>query len=394
MVTIGLIYFICQALASNRGRKNPLWGGIGLIFYFPIAFFIVENLFPEDSLNDLLLGEGLSIILACLSSYLVISVTPKVDARKSKKETNWNFEVVGIFLVILSIFLFVTGIIINVNARKYGGSSVNVIYLVAFGVYSASKYMFQLQRQKQSYKYDKFLKVHNLNTVLFLRSFQNASIRVPKKKSWSLGQYLAWHEDHYYKKEGVTFEEILAKEIKKKIGPFIALGDPDDFLPSLGATKIYYGDNEWKQKIQEYFSLSKYILILEGVTEGLIWELEFIKNNINPQKIIILTYPNEYRKLIDDSWINMNNILNEIGYNLPVNDPGCGIMIEFDENWIPSISEYTNPIKLIRYLNEKSRINTIYNNEKELLNPIGNAINDLYKDQDKESINDNYINKK
>jgi hypothetical protein len=43
----------------------------------------------------------------------------------------------------------------------------------------------------------------------------------------------------------VTLEDFLGPEITNRIGPFVALGNPLDFVPPDGAARAYVADDEW-----------------------------------------------------------------------------------------------------------------------------------------------------
>ena len=47
-----------------------------------------------------------------------------------------------------------------------------------------------------------------------------------------------------------TYEERLARTLRK-VGPFVAVGDPTERLPLLGAARMYAADEEWQETVDE-----------------------------------------------------------------------------------------------------------------------------------------------
>jgi hypothetical protein len=88
--------------------------------------------------------------------------------------------------------------------------------------------------------------------VVYLRPFQHEDetfVRLP------------WHWRGFWKNAGraimhrkgwhlLTLEQYLGGEISAGIGPFIALGNPVDFVPPEGAARTYVADDEWTKHFE------------------------------------------------------------------------------------------------------------------------------------------------
>jgi hypothetical protein len=83
-----------------------------------------------------------------------------------------------------------------------------------------------------------------------------------------------------------TYEELLTS-VLYDVGPVVAVGDPREAKPILGAHRIYLEDAEWQPSVEYLMSISQLIIIHPDVTPSLLWELEAIKRQHIPEKIIV-----------------------------------------------------------------------------------------------------------
>jgi hypothetical protein len=48
---------------------------------------------------------------------------------------------------------------------------------------------------------------------------------------------------------GVRFDEYFRPAMTSSVGPFVALGNPEDYIPSEGAFRLYANDSDWKEHL-------------------------------------------------------------------------------------------------------------------------------------------------
>lgn len=86
-------------------------------------------------------------------------------------------------------------------------------------------------------------------------------------------------------------EEELAKAVEP-IGNLVAIGEPDQTLPDIGADRLYSGPNGWKKTIEDLISKSRLIIIRAGKGGGigLNWELETLVRRARPENVVILVW--------------------------------------------------------------------------------------------------------
>jgi hypothetical protein len=67
-------------------------------------------------------------------------------------------------------------------------------------------------------------------------------------------------------------EESL-NDFAGRLGPFVALGQPGEVLPNLGAYRDYPSDDSWQDLVRKWMSSSQMIVMIAGVTKWFEWEL-------------------------------------------------------------------------------------------------------------------------
>ena len=86
----------------------------------------------------------------------------------------------------------------------------------------------------------------------------------------------------------LTTEEEQYARVLNRIGPFVAIGDPREGLPDLGATRIYVGDGDWRQRVEALLDGARLIVLRLSATEGLLWELRTVIARNDPGKLLVL----------------------------------------------------------------------------------------------------------
>ena len=97
--------------------------------------------------------------------------------------------------------------------------------------------------------------------IVYLRPFGVDRVEIGKRMSSRVRISL---------REGfeMTYEERLARTLRK-IGPFVAVGDPTERLPLLGAARMYAADEDWQEKVDELTARASVVLLHAGEWDGL-----------------------------------------------------------------------------------------------------------------------------
>jgi hypothetical protein len=99
-----------------------------------------------------------------------------------------------------------------------------------------------------------------------------------------------------------TMEEYLASEIKRSVGPFVALGDPHDYAPPGGAEREYFADEGWQDVFRALLHQSKFMLMKPERSGNLLLELQLIRDSSLLSKLFIVTSPALAPRLLPRSW--------------------------------------------------------------------------------------------
>jgi hypothetical protein len=172
---------------------------------------------------------------------------------------------------------------------------------------------------------------------------------------------LGWHSAL---NQNISFEKYFRSEVTRRIGPFIALGNPIDNLPAEGAFRDYQVDERWKDVFYERSARCACILMQLGSSNNLQFELVSIVARGLRHKLFILTRPQAYvfdlmapaRKYIlrekPADWRTFSEILQANGYQVPQEDLGLGAILTFEPDGQPLMlkrgafqpQEYIDPI--------------------------------------------------
>jgi hypothetical protein len=84
-----------------------------------------------------------------------------------------------------------------------------------------------------------------------------------------------------------TEEEYLVDALND-FGPCVAIGQPGEKLPALGAARMYLDDDKWQDKVRELLASSSLVVLRAGDTPNFFWEVEQSAKFVKPKNIIIL----------------------------------------------------------------------------------------------------------
>lgn len=131
----------------------------------------------------------------------------------------------------------------------------------------------------------------------------------------------------------LTLEQYLGMEVSGRIGPFVALGNPFDFVsPEGGAARTYVADDEWTKHFEEMVHRARCIVMMAASSENVLWELGQIRSMGLEQRLIVLTRPKLARKTKTEAWAPFAAALQQAGYQSCADDPGPGAAVGFDGN--------------------------------------------------------------
>src|SRR3990172_2856909 len=135
-----------------------------------------------------------------------------------------------------------------------------------------------------------------------------------------------------------TEEEQLA-HVLNDFGPCVAIGQPGEQLPDLGAARMYFADDEGEEKVLEFLAASKLVVLRAGATPNFFWEVEQSAKMVSPENLIILVPVskkkyNEFRKNADQFF--PEKLPDYVGSSIFSGKTGSlQGYIYFDKDWTP-----------------------------------------------------------
>ncbi|WP_416898851.1 MAG: hypothetical protein ACMVY4_03720 [Minwuia sp.] len=115
--------------------------------------------------------------------------------------------------------------------------------------------------------------------ILLLRSFADDAARVRPDALYMRLQF-----------RKRRLEEIVAMVIRR-LGAFTAIGSPGERLPPLGARRAYFDDDSWQDAILHWIGVSRFVVLVAGLTEWIQWELRTLIERSGLDRLIVLIPP-------------------------------------------------------------------------------------------------------
>ena len=86
---------------------------------------------------------------------------------------------------------------------------------------------------------------------------------------------------------GMALEPRLARHFGS-VGPFVAIGDPRDTIPKLGAARARRDGEDWRATVVEWMAAAQLIVLVAGATPSVLWELGQCIARGHVAKLIVL----------------------------------------------------------------------------------------------------------
>jgi hypothetical protein len=129
--------------------------------------------------------------------------------------------------------------------------------------------------------------------VLYLRPFQADSRKGFMKdapESSPEGLMSARFLGHVFQ-SGSTTEEYEVVQMLNQWGPVLAIGQPGEIIPPLGAARIYVHDEHWQDFVRIMTHFARVVFLRVGDSSGLIWELRHLRAECDPLKVLLFFPP-------------------------------------------------------------------------------------------------------
>jgi hypothetical protein len=316
------IYAIVSVVAAMRGHKSPLFGASGIVLYFILQFPALV-VFREFS-------KHLQVAFAALAAVAILCgillSMPAFNLRTEPKISSFPYGALGSVCVVLAILVGGIALFFAITMDRVFITFAMLDALLISGALSCSR----LHKQQSTAPASRVLLNDPRPPVLFLRSFRHDDLR-----KGGMGRGIV---RFFSRSVGKSFDEILAPAMNK-IGPFIALGNPEDFLPCLGSSKVYQRDDAWQETLISFLRPNQagregLVILLEGDSPGLEWEMAQVRDRCWPRSIYLMTPTAPFRRA---SWHSFAKLLQQAGFKIPNSDIGPGAVVGYDESLEPVV---------------------------------------------------------
>jgi len=95
--------------------------------------------------------------------------------------------------------------------------------------------------------------------------------------------------------------ELAVTSGLKTLGPVIAIGEPGEKMPDVGAARGYLSTEKWKKAVTSWMKNALMIVVLPAATPGLRWELKRVVDHNHLLKLVILLPPLELFNTADEA---------------------------------------------------------------------------------------------
>jgi Sel1 repeat len=292
----------------------------------------------------------LPLLFAAVATAILLFIAPRRQLRVfGERRVRFPFIRAGQVLIAfgglvcaIAVFLWATGkreLSLVVNAL-----TLTFAFLVPTGFYL----MRRGRRLQTTGSFDQLLVQDSRAPVLYLRAFNQESQFFLIGLKSEYGAYAkSWHArvSKDEQKIGITFEQYFSDAVKQKIGPFVALGSPEDYLAPEGAARMYAKDADWKEKFEDLAQRCACILVEVGRSSNLRWEFEQLRRQSLQQKLFIVTRHStegssfgwafwnllwRMKGIRKVTWKEFVKDIGILGYQLEFEDPGAGSVLTFD----------------------------------------------------------------
>lgn len=199
---------------------------------------------------------------------------PAVPVAEAAKQTGPRGK--STLYNILGVVLFVCGMAVIFGFRVGGALEAVAIAILVWAMYA----LFTRSRRVLQPSADTAVTIDPRPPILFLRSFRDDETTAPMRTSLA---GIKWWGD-------IRLEEALGQTVGK-LGPFLAVGEPHEGLPQLGAARAYFDQSAWQKAVLDWIKTSRFIIMLAGPTSWIHWEMQNIVQSGRLDRLLLVLPP-------------------------------------------------------------------------------------------------------
>lgn len=356
-------YYIIRQKGYDPIISSVIIGGTPiLVIISAIYFHLILNSFNYNFILFML-------VLPCINLLVAYFLPKRLERIYGKRKTLFPYELASkIFLVIFLAIVLYSLVYIRphfVDKLKFYHFLLLQIILPSIAVYYFFDTRFKLFKKLNIEEIDK---TSQKKHVLYIRSFKQdfdvfflGNVYQNNVSSQLLEELLLFKQQSTIK--AITFQQYFIKAFNEKIGNLIGLGNPEDNVPLEGITSSYYTDNNWQNNFKYWAEKAVCIIATPGNTDGLIYELNTIRENGWHEKFFIFIKPTKWsfykkfylpilqwsRGVEKNNWQDFSHLLQSAGFHVDIKEPAAGSIIGFNSQFEQIIitSGAINPLSYV-----------------------------------------------
>jgi len=263
--------------------------------------------------------------------------------RNIQKKRKWILSkklfLVFIFFSISLIFFFVGLRIMSIQNFIYIDISI-LFFALSYGLYKLAQIYFLPEAKK-------LIKKDSRKPIVLLHSFEDNNLSI------------LTYPMLFGIRGNIRLEEAISP-ILNEVGPFISIGNPQNWIPKLGTAKAFEKDESWQSRVLDWMKEAQYLVFMINDSIGLEWELRKAIEYNYISKIMIV-FPDSETKNYQERILFVEKFFKE--YDMKISLPFNLKLLFFDSNnnSISIISnqcyqeEYEEAINLFLYYKDNSR---------------------------------------
>jgi len=288
------------------------------------------------------------LLLSSAAIALLVLILPRRQVRVfGERRVRFPFRRAGQSLIGLGVLLpLVTGVMCLRGLAA--ASSFSKSFGLTAMLVMAGQYLLRRGRSVRLPSVEEALRKDPRPPVLYLRAFnQESQFFIMGYKAeygkWARSFHAALSKSD--QKIGLTVEEYLSRDLDRSLGPFVALGSPEDYIAPPGALRLYAKDDDWKMQFDMLARRASAIIVEVSKSENLRWEFEHLRSEGLQEKLFVLTRPStegskfawafwgvlwRVKGIRAIPWEEFSASLGHLGYEIGFDHPGFGAVLAFD----------------------------------------------------------------
>ena len=303
LVVVGLGMFLAPPDIYRRARRKGYRApGAALVVLAAVVGTIVVTLpfLPSSGgfgpIRFLIFGFGLPITLFWIVGFILIAVLPRRSGRiAGARHVKFPFVLfgrtvgaAGFVVVAIAIWLWFSGrqaLPLALRSLWLAGALIALgRYLVHRGKAIANQPVLE-----------RVLADDARSPVLYLRAFKQEGQAFAVGDASKYGPYVeGWQSVAIPgQRVEVPFEQYFRRSIETRLGPFVALGSPEDYVPPHGAVRHYATDEMWQPELAHLAKQAGCIVAEVNTAGNLRWEYEHLRSKGYQKKLFFFSLPED-----------------------------------------------------------------------------------------------------